>query len=336
MGGAVRRAAEKRIRCEKHPEIFQNGDKMQETEGSGSTTVLVLMSTYNGERYMGEQLDSILGQEKCGVRLLIRDDGSTDATRELLRKYRNGPSGKQILPLMEGENIGAVQSFFALLRAAVEFPYEYYALADQDDIWLADKLFTAVNAIGQEEQPCLYASAVQPVNGRGNCIPAGIRYPQMRPAFGNALVENICTGCTCVMNRQMLLLAAEKVPEFTVMHDFWLYLLASAFGRVVYDEQPHILYRQHGGNTVGMAATAFENYKRRLRNFKRHRGQLRHQAGEFEKLYGKELETREHEKAGLLRNFVAGKRKLMFDKKVYRQRRSDNFIMKLLLMLGWL
>lgn len=309
---------------------------MRKKEENSRVSVLVLMSTFNGERYLREQLDSILGQKGCEIRLLIRDDGSTDATRELLKEYWNGPFEEHILSVMEGENVGVIRSFFTLLDRAAELPYEYYALADQDDIWLPDKLSAAANAVAGEEEPCLYASAVQPVDASGEYIAGGLRYPRIRPAFGNALVENICTGCTCVLNRSMLLLAAGKIPEFTVMHDFWLYMLASAFGRVYYDEQPHILYRQHGRNTVGMAATALENYKRRCCNFKKHRGQLKRQAKEFERLCGDELKARDDGKAGLLRDFTEGKRSLIFDKTLYRQRRSDDLIMKLLLLAGCL
>ena len=179
-------------------------------------------------------------------------------------------------------------------------------------------------------EPCLYASEVQPVDGRGKKIPGGIRYPERKPGFGNALVENICTGCTCVLNRELLLLFCDTaagrrpMPCHVIMHDFWLYLLAGAFGRIIFDNKSYIYYRQHGENTVGMV------------NFKKNRGKLRKQAGELKRLYGKELEGQDKGKAELLEGFVAGKKRLAFGGKLYRQRKSDDLIMKVFLLLGWL
>ncbi len=315
-------------------------------------SVLVLMSVYNGEKYLREQLDSILGQKGCNVMLLIRDDGSCDGSGKILQEYLNGGQRARFYPVIEGKNIGVIQSFFELLYAAVEFSHEYVALADKDDIWQEDKLAAAIIAIQRgeklarkegEEKPCLYASEVQPVDWRGEKILGGIRYPKRNPGFGNALVENICAGCTCVINRELLRLFCDievygrrlKTCQ-VVMHDFWLYLLASAFGRVIFDTKAHIYYRQHEENTVGMASSVMESYKKRVLNFKKNRGKLRKQAAELKRLYGKKLEEQDKSKAGLLRDFVAGKRKLFFDGRLYRQRKSDNFIMKLFLLLGWL
>lgn len=312
---------------------------MQDIGNNRESTVFVLLSTYNGEKYLKEQLDSLFCQKGCQVQLLIRDDGSTDATKEIIRQYQNGLFRDRILLLEEGKNIGVIQSFFWLMHKAEELPYGYYALADQDDIWMPDKLLAALLALKSKEAgrgACLYTCALQPVDENGKELQAGIRYPKMRPAFGNALVENICTGCTCVMNRDMLLLLSGKTPKFTVMHDFWLYLLASAFGKIIYDKTPHVLYRQHGNNSVGMASTVFENYKRRVRNFKKHRGQLKCQAREFGRLYGDGLAKWDGEKAGLLQDFVMGGRGLAFDQRLYRQRRSDDLIMRCLLLAGWL
>lgn len=319
---------------------------MQEKKENKEYSVLVLLSTYNGEKYLREQLDTIFSQKNCRVTLLVRDDGSTDATRVILKEYQNGSYGGQIISVDEGTNIGVIHSFFTLLHKAAEFSCDYYALADQDDIWQEDKLFAAVSMLeeraemawseGKRELPYLYASAVQPVDEKGRDIPAGIHYAKITPAFGNALVENMCTGCTCVMNRELLLLLQQRMPEFTVMHDFWLYLVASAFGEVIYDTQAHILYRQHGGNSLGMASSMVENYKRRIRNFKKHRGQLKRQAAELQRLYGGKLEEESREKARLLREFIAGRRGLIFDRCIYRQRKSDDVIMKLFLLLGCL
>ena len=108
----------------------------------------------------------------------------------------------------------------------------------------------------------------------------------MKTEFGNALVENMCTGCTCVVNYKLLELIQGRLPNFTVMHDFWIYLVGTCFGKVIYDEQSYILYRQHGNNELGAASTVLDNYKRRLKCFKKHRGKtvlVKYKHGQYTK-----------------------------------------------------
>lgn len=296
--------------------------------------VLVLMSAYNGEKYLNEQLDSILAQEGCIPDVLIRDDGSSDNTLFIIKEYEERYSDR--VKVIKGNNKGVIKSFFILINQAAKEKYDYYALADQDDIWMPDKLKSAVNLLEKEEKniPLLYASAVTPVDEEKNELPKGIHYKNIVPEFGNALVENMCTGCTCVFNNTLLELLSGKTPDFTVMHDFWLYLVTCTFGKVIYDKTSHILYRQHGRNTVGMSSTVFENYKRRIKNFRRHRGQLRKQASELRRLYGSEIVS--GEKRQLLSDFINRKFSLVCNRNIYRQRKSDDVIMRLFLVLGWL
>lgn len=315
-------------------------------------TVLVLLSCYNGQAYLKEQLDSILTQKNCNVELLIRDDGSVDDTVSILKEYeyhysKSGGSVK-ILPVLYGKNLGVIRSFFILLQQASVLQYDYYALADQDDIWMEHKLSHAVKTLEKECRkkksniktfPCLYAGAVQPVDTTGKRLSTGMSYSKVRPSFGNALIENICTGCTCVFSKGLLSLLKEKTPNFVIMHDFWLYLVAAAFGTVIYDPQPYIFYRQHENNTVGMAVTRLENYKRRLKNFKRHRGQLSKQAGEFFKIYKNVIPK---EKKQLTKLLIKNKRdktirkQLLFEKRIYRQNWKDDFIFRIFGLFGLL
>ncbi|MBP3609389.1 MAG: glycosyltransferase family 2 protein [Lachnospiraceae bacterium] len=309
--------------------------------------VQVLLSSYNGEKYIREQIDSILAQENVEVELLIRDDGSTDGTVEILRKYE---AEYDNIRVFFGENQGVIKSFFRLIEEAGE-KADYTAFSDQDDVWLPGKLERAVTMLEREnlsekilgqdnrKSPLVYCSAKQLVDEQLRLLPAAIRYKIVRPFFGNALVENMCTGCTCVINRDMLCLLKGRKPEFTVMHDFWVYLVGSCFGQVVYDEESYILYRQHGGNELGAASSLAENYKRRVKNFKKHRGQLTRQAEELLRLYGTGIPE---EKRVLAEKLVQAKRKrkmrwnVIRSGRVFRQRKSDDVIMKMLLLAGLL
>ena len=302
--------------------------------------VQVLLSSYNGEKYIREQLDSILAQKNVAVKLLVRDDGSTDKTVEILKAYEEANDNIRVLC---GENLGVIHSFFTLIEEAEEA--EFTAFADQDDVWLPEKLFRAVSALeGQKtELPLVYCSAKQLVDEQLNPLSQALLYNNVRPDFGNALVENMCTGCTCVINREMLKLLKGRTPDFTVMHDFWIYLVGSCFGRVLYDKESYILYRQHSGNELGAASSLLENYKRRIKNFKKHRGQLTRQAKELLRLYEKELSGDDKKRTAnraLAEELVQAKkdkkirRKLVKEGKVFRQRKSDDGIMKVLILFG--
>ncbi len=299
-------------------------------------TVQVLLSSYNGEKYIREQLDSILNQEGVEVQLLIRDDGSTDGTRSILKEYEQQWDN---ISVIYGTNVGVISSFFLLLKQAGNYPY--IAFADQDDVWLKPKLKRAIELIKQQKQekPIVYCSAKQLVDAKLNPLSSPMKYPMVRAEFGNALVENMCTGCTCVINQMMLQLLKGKQPKFTVMHDFWIYLVGTCFGTVIYDEESYILYRQHGANELGAATSLFENYKRRMKNFKKHRGQLTRQAEQLVNLYG---EIMPKEKKTITKLFVQSKHdwnirnKFLQQETIFRQRRSDDCIMKLIFLCGLL
>ena len=213
---------------------------------------VILLSTYNGARFLPEQLDSIGRQEGDFPRTLFwRDDGSTDGTPELLRAIRL-PGCRVLEATALTGRLGAARSFHALLAASPEA--RFHAFCDQDDVWLPDKLARAIARLGTvpEEVPALYC-------GRQQLVDAGLRptdlspLPRRPPGFANALVQNIATGCTVVLNAaaRRLMLAAPPPPPGS-LHDWWCYLLVSgAGGGVLFDPEPCILYRQHGANVVG-------------------------------------------------------------------------------------
>lgn len=298
--------------------------------------VQILLSTFNGENYLKDQLDSILNQDQEDLSILIRDDGSTDNTILIIQQYAE--LYKQIT-YYQGENIGVINSFFDLIKNA-DLTADYYALSDQDDIWLPDKISSAILHLEKRKQqdkkkPLLYCGRTILVDDELNKINATIKPTKITPNFGNALVENICTGCTSVFNSELLRLVKEHIPSYTVMHDWWLYLTASAYGEVYYDEEPHILYRQHQGNVIGAKSNYYNEFLMRLRRFKGNRGNISRQAREFHRLYQTNGEI-----AKLLEYIINARSKYRYrikiiaGKKIYRQRKIDNLIFKLLFLLG--
>lgn len=215
--------------------------------------VAVLMSTYNGEKYIKEQITSILNQENVNILLMIRDDGSSDKTMEVLEGYRRQYKNIKII---KGKNIGVGNSFMHLLYKSNEA--DYYAFADQDDVWKKDKLIKGIemiNAAGSNE-PLLYVSNQIIVNQ--NMEVQGMRYSTPPSTeIVSILNRNPFSGCTMVMNRLLrnMLINKDRRPGqqfFNVrIHDAWIAMYAGCVGKIIYDEKSYILYRQHEGNVVG-------------------------------------------------------------------------------------
>ncbi|MBQ7443591.1 MAG: glycosyltransferase [Bacteroidaceae bacterium] len=210
-------------------------------------TVGVLMSAYNGTAYLEEQLHSIYAQRDVEVRLLVRDDGSASAP---LRAALDGEQAAGRLTWYEGPNLGPARSFMHLLRQAPAA--DCYAFADQDDVWLPEKLATAVERLDGTDGPALYFSQTQLVDAALRPLPNVVIAPRL--TLGEALVYQFVGGNTIVMNAAMRDVLLRYDPAYMRMHDIWCYDVALAVGaKVVFDPQPHILYRQHGSNAVGQA-----------------------------------------------------------------------------------
>ena len=213
--------------------------------------IVVLMSTYNGELYLREQIDSILSQKDIELYLKVRDDGSTDSTVEILNEYAQ--KGK--LTFSMGENCGVGNSFMKLLYET-EGQFDLYAFSDQDDIWLPNKLICAAKKLQEQKGPVLYASNQRLVDGNGKYL--GLRY--MTPPscdYHQILCANQLSGCTMVFNRELFLLLKDKKRRPTQellrnrIHDVWVAMVASISGSIFWDEESYILYRQHEKNVVG-------------------------------------------------------------------------------------
>lgn len=297
--------------------------------------VEVLLSTYNGARWLTEQLDSLLSQTHQDVRVTVRDDGSDDQTRVLLARRAEA---EPRLRWSAGHNLGAAQSFLALLRAAGT-GVDAVTFCDQDDVWEPDHLERALAALAAAEPgPALWCSDVlvcdeelRPLR-RHDVVRRG-------PSFTNALVENVATGCTIVLNRAAIDLLSQARPRNPVMHDAWCYLVVAALGQVIYDPRPSVRYRLHGSNTMGLSTGAVATRAARVRRAWRgpHLGAWSRQAEDLRREYGDRLPP---QVAGELDAFLAGRDRLLPRLRyavtggAHRQRPVGTVAMRLLHVVG--
>ena len=226
--------------------------------------VAVLLSTYNGEKYLREQLDSLFKQT-ISVFVLVRDDGSTDSTREILEEYKN----QRALNWYGGKNLRSAKSFWDLLANAPEA--EYYAFCDQDDVWFEDKIERALNALDKlkGDAPLLYCSnalvADENLRPLGNLIESKKIYTD----FAHSLVYSLAPGCTFVFNNvaKNEMLKYDMDANSVIIHDWLAHKIISMLGRVIYDNEPTIFYRQHGNNVIGAQKKGIAGFFKRIKRF---------------------------------------------------------------------
>lgn len=225
--------------------------------------ICVMLSSYNGEKFIKEQIDSVLAQKLDEeLILLVRDDGSSDKTIQILEEYRR--THKNIF-WYTGKNLRAAKSFWDLVNCAPEA--DYYAFCDQDDVWQEDKLDRAIKMIGNEASPVLYASNVlvvdQNLNPIGN-MGQGEKYTD----FPHSLVYSMAPGCTFVFNREALkVLRNFDRSAYIYIHDWLTHQLIAMTGKVIYDSRPSMLYRQHGNNVIGAPKKGVKKYIAKVKRF---------------------------------------------------------------------
>jgi glycosyltransferase involved in cell wall biosynthesis len=271
-----------------------------------SPSVAVLLSTYNGGPWLAAQLDSLAEQVGVDVDVLARDDGSRDDTREILARYAD--RWPRLAGTTAGPNLGPAMSFLTLLEAAPD-GFDGYAFCDQDDVWPPQKLARACRALAGAGGPALYCSQVMCVDA--DLRPLGPAPVKDDPRFEHLLFENIAFGVTLVMNAAAARLVRSRPPQQgVIMHDWWCALVVSAFGQVIYDPEPGVLYRQHGGNEVGQGVSRIGELARQARRLRRDPGRFwpaHAQAREFLRLWGEDLAPPQR---ALVQAFVASKRSL--------------------------
>jgi len=300
--------------------------------------VEVLMSTFNGCRYLEKQIDSILAQSLNNVKLTIRDDGSTDDTLSVLNRY----SSMKDIDIYGEENVGVVGSFFELIYK-VDDSSQFVAFSDQDDVWHQRKLEVALDKLSRAEggKPAMYCSRTRLVDeelrfialGRGISRPVGLK---------NAVLQNIATGCTVVLNREAVDALKVKRPDIKNinMHDWWIYLVISGLGEVIFDNESYIDYRQHDSNVIGGSSGIKFWVSRFKRVLKRDKEEITLQLKEFLEVYSSDIPV---EQVAMCREFIDIGASHNFFKRIryalisplYRQSLFDDLLFRILLVLGY-
>lgn len=217
----------------------------------------ILMASYNSSEYILDQLQSIIEQTYSNYRIIIRDDCSHDNTVRLIEEFSNKRPGKIFL-IKGTENLGALGNFSALLNYSEA---DYTMFSDADDIWLPNKIEECLSVMKKNEEmygkeiPLLVHTDLSVVDRNLKILNRSFwDYSKLKPhrikSLNRLLAHNVVTGCTMLINRPLLQLA-RPIPKEAIMHDWWLGLVASAFGHIDLIEKPTILYRQHGKNDTG-------------------------------------------------------------------------------------
>lgn len=221
--------------------------------------VTVLLAVYNGEKYLKEQIDSILTQTVKDIKIVIRDDGSCDGSPLIIDDYCN--RYPQIISKLEGAPTGSAKQNFAKLFKNCDS--DYIMFCDQDDVWLPEKIEKTLAAMQDAEKndksiPVLVHTDLKVVDESLNVIsPSFFDFQKLIQddiTLPKLLVQNYVTGCTVMINRAL----KEKcgnIPEDCIMHDWWLALAAVLFGKLICVAEPTMLYRQHESNQVGAKAS---------------------------------------------------------------------------------
>lgn len=308
---------------------------MKEDNRQQKKIIQILMSTYNGEKYLREQLESFIQLENFEeVKVLIRDDGSTDSTLDILYEY----SDRYGFEVIEGTNVGVNKSMTILFSCADE-KCEFFALSDQDDVWFPDKLIRAKKKMLENSYdiPLLFASLSCVTNENLEPIGSSV-FPYKSVGFYNAMIENICPGHTQVFNKPMLLELMKYDTDGIFVIDYWIYLVASAIGKIIYEKEFTVYHRQHGNNAVGYKTSVIQKTLSRIKRLKIKSAdpttiQLKYFYDVYKNKLPKEYETE-------IFNFLYSHKKIQtrikyaIETKAYRQTTFETLIYKMLYISG--
>lgn len=297
--------------------------------------VAVLLSSYNGEQYIEEQIKSIYKQTFKDFSLYVRDDGSSDACKELLRKLKS----KYGFELFEGENLGFVGSFMWLLRNVKDV--NYYAFADQDDIWKEGKLKKAVDWFEKSEQegfirsdrPALFHSAYDVIKDDGIVIDRFF-FPEDGYDFRRSITENHYSGFSMVINKSLRNLIIRGNDTQIGYHDWWAAMIVHAFGKSYSDPEVMALHRAHGDNVTTFNMLTRVKW---LCTSLKEESDIHKRACEFERCFGDKLKAKDKKVlkrfCGVRYNPFAALWKCFYPRR-WRPMLSSEIVIRLLMLVG--
>lgn len=297
--------------------------------------VAVLLSTYNGEKYVGAQIHSILTQSYKNLVLVVRDDGSSDKTVKIVKEYMENYSN---IKLVEGKNLGFIKSFFELLKLEKA---DYYAFADQDDVWLPDKIALAVESLNKldDSKPNMAFSNSDYYDVNMKLIKEGEKGKTF--SFTNSLYECVTQGMTMVINQKTKDTVLDYMPERVFFHDWWVYMICSGMGNVAYNDVTTVKYRRDGKNATAEGESFIKLLIWRIKNLFGKDGLLdiRIQQSEYKKLFYDKLSD---ENKAILDRFVREKyslggaiKKATYKGQIRRSKAAD-FVVRVMFVLGML
>lgn len=255
-------------------------------------TVDILMATYNGELFLREQIESIQAQTFSDWRLLVSDDCSSDGTVEIIKELAETDS--RIVLISEGERHGSAKSNFMFLLKKSEAPYVMFC--DQDDVWLSNKIKLSISCIRELElsygsaSPVMAFTDMKVVDSKLNVIDDSFeslsKLNPNRTSFPELLAQSIGAGCTMIFNdcAAQLALRVSNIEQI-IMHDWWLSIICSAFGKIAYIDYPTSLYRQHENNEVGARKFSPTFWLGHIKLMEKSQSAISNQAELFAQLY---------------------------------------------------
>lgn len=295
--------------------------------------VAVVMSTYNGEKYVAEQLDSILNQTYKNIEIVVRDDGSKDNTVKIIKEYQKKYNN---IKLVTGKNLGFIKSFFELLKITES---DYYAYADQDDVWMENKIELAVNLLNEldDTKPNMAFGNSDYYDENMNLIGEGEKHRKF--SFKSALFECVSQGMTMTINKKTRDYIVENPPKTCFFHDWWTYLICIGLGNVVYSDVTTVKYRRMKTNATSEGQGYIKLLIWRIKNLLINDGikDVKRQMINFKEIYYKELNEENKKVLDLFSNekynFFVAIKKAFYSKKL-RRRMIDDFMLRVIFILG--
>ena len=286
--------------------------------------VTVLLATFNGVRFLEEQLTSLLDQEGVEIEVLVNDDGSTDGTLEILEAWR---AKEIIVSISQSRGLGPTRAFLTLLQSCDQ--KEFVAFCDQDDVWESRKLITQIQAISGDSPQMVFSRReyIDEQNQRIGISPKIRREVSLR----NALVENSAPGNTQMLNNEAVRIVNRLQNDNVQHYDSWIYLIINALGECRYIDRPLVRYRIHDNNSVGIRRYEIvrilrspDHYYNQALNFKKSMilGGLKNEFTEIENFLKFVEQPKSYRR--LFQSIYVG---------IYRQRKLDDFILKCILII---